>query len=250
MWSLPGNNRIVQHENRGTGIGLLLGLLHVVSRDPGAVVVVLPSDHYVRDEPVLADTIARALVLARRSDEYVVLVGQRPEDACTELGYIMPAAAPDAGLCDVIEFVEKPSPVRACELVARGALWNSFIVVASAEALLRLYRRRYAAIVGTLQQAVANDCESAMTGEMAAGFYRDLAPVDFSRDILCGQEPRLRVLGAPPCGWADLGSPRQLARVMRGARPARVASRGPWDLSTPVLAERYAQHVAGDAALH
>lgn len=250
LWSLPGNNRIVQHENRGTGTGLLLGLLHVVSRDPGAVVVVLPSDHYVSDEPILADVVGRALVIARRSDEHAVLIGLRPEDACTELGYIVPAASPDSGLSEVVEFVEKPSAVRACELVARGALWNSFIVVASAAALLRLYRRQYARVVGTLQQAVANDCESAMAGEVTAAFYRDLPPIDFSSDILRGQEAQLRVLGAPPCGWADLGSPRMLGRVMRGGRQARAVSRGPWDLSTPVLAERYAQHVAGDHAPH
>lgn len=250
LWSLPGSNRIVQHQNRGAGTGLLLGLLHVASRDPGATVVVLPSDHYVRDEPALADVIGRALAFARRSDEHAILVGQRPEDACPELGYIVPASAPETGLSEVLEFVEKPSPVRACELVARGALWNSFIVVASAAALLRLYRRQYAHVLGTLQQSVANDCDSPETGEVTAGFYRDLPTIDFSRDILRGQEASLRVLGAPPCGWADLGSPRLLGRVVRGARPLRTSGRGPWDLSTPVLAERYSQGVAGDAVAH
>lgn len=250
LWSLPGSNRIVQHENRGTGTGLLLGLLHVVSRDPGATVVVLPSDHYVGDEPLLADVIGRALALARRFEEHAVLIGLRPEDTCPELGYIVPAAAPDTGLSEVAEFVEKPSPVRACELVAHGALWNAFIVVATASALLRLYRRKYAHVLGTLQQAVANDCDSPETGEVTAGFYRELPTIDFSNDILRGQEASLRVLGAPPCGWADLGSPRLLGRVIRGARPTRTTRHGPWDLSTPVLAERYAEHVAGDAAAH
>lgn len=250
LWSLPGSNRIVQHENRGTGTGLLLGLLHVVSRDPGAVVVVLPSDHYVRDEPVLADAIGRALVFARHSGDYAILIGQRPDDACPELGYIVPASSPDSGPSGVIEFVEKPSPVRACELVACGALWNSFIVVASAAALLRLYHRQYAGVVGTLQQVVANDYDSPITGEVTAGFYRDLPTIDFCRDILRGQEAALRVLDTPPCGWADLGSTRLLGRVVCGARPQRAVRRGPWDLSTPVLAERYEQHVAGGAALH
>lgn len=250
LWSLPGSNRIVQHENRGTGTGLLLGLLHVVSRDSGATVVVLPSDHYVRDEAVLADVIGRALALARRSDEHAILIGQRPEDACPELGYIVPASTPETELTEVAEFVEKPSPVRACELVARGALWNAFIVVASAAALLRLYRRQYAHVLGTLQQAVANDCDDPEAGEVTAALCRELPTIDFSGDVLRGQEASLRVLGAPPCGWADLGSPRLLGRVVRGARPARTTARGPWDLSTPVLAERYAEHVAGDAAAH
>ena len=46
-------NVIVQPRNRGTGIGLLYSLLHILPRDPLANVVLLPADHYVRDEPVL-----------------------------------------------------------------------------------------------------------------------------------------------------------------------------------------------------
>src|SRR6202790_4239075 len=42
-------NIIVQPSNRGTGNGVLLPLLHILARDPGAHIVLLPSDHYVRE---------------------------------------------------------------------------------------------------------------------------------------------------------------------------------------------------------
>ena len=47
-------NVIVQPRNRGTANGILLPLLHIMRRDPQARVVLLPSDHYVDDEAVLA----------------------------------------------------------------------------------------------------------------------------------------------------------------------------------------------------
>src|SRR5512147_1706981 len=51
---LPERNVIVQPDNRGTGVGILLPLLRIMMRDPDARVVLLPSDHHVRDEAVLA----------------------------------------------------------------------------------------------------------------------------------------------------------------------------------------------------
>src|SRR5262245_33382827 len=50
---LPAENVIVQPRNRGTAPGILLPLLTVLERDPGARVAILPSDHFVEREPVL-----------------------------------------------------------------------------------------------------------------------------------------------------------------------------------------------------
>ena len=57
---MPRRNVIVQPQNRGTAVGLLLPLLHIAQRDPQARVVILPSDHYVRDEAVLARSLRQA----------------------------------------------------------------------------------------------------------------------------------------------------------------------------------------------
>ena len=45
LWTLPGENIVVQPQNKGTATGLLLPLLHILRRDPNATVAVLPSDH-------------------------------------------------------------------------------------------------------------------------------------------------------------------------------------------------------------
>jgi len=55
--------------------GLLLSLLHIVRRDPNATVVVLPSDHFVRQEDVLARGLQQAARLARIDHQHVYLLG-------------------------------------------------------------------------------------------------------------------------------------------------------------------------------
>ena len=52
---------IVQPMNRGTANGILLPLLHIEARDPDARIVILPSDHYVRDESILVTALESAL---------------------------------------------------------------------------------------------------------------------------------------------------------------------------------------------
>ena len=96
--SLPPDNVIVQPENKGTAAGLLLPLLHIVTRDPGATVLVLPSDHFVHDEPGLAQSMQRAIRLAGEDRRHVFLLGLTPEDADPELGYIVPGRA-ERSLC-------------------------------------------------------------------------------------------------------------------------------------------------------
>ena len=60
MSGIPESNVVVQPQNRGTAVGILLPLLEVISRDREATVVVMPSDHHVADEGVLAECIREA----------------------------------------------------------------------------------------------------------------------------------------------------------------------------------------------
>ena len=53
-----------------------------------------------------------------------------------------------------------------------------------------------------------------MTRWPQSGCIRSFRALDFSRDVLEGQESRLRVLTVPACGWSDLGTPRRVADTL------------------------------------
>src|ERR1700733_5838750 len=57
---VPAANVIVQPRNRGTANGILLPLLHIMARDPDARIVLLPSDHHLYEEHVLAAALREA----------------------------------------------------------------------------------------------------------------------------------------------------------------------------------------------
>jgi mannose-1-phosphate guanylyltransferase len=225
LYHLPAGNVVVQPQNRGTALGILLPLLHLERRDPYARVVLLPSDHFVRDEGVLSRSLRTALrQLPRRRDE-VVLLGISPEETDPELGYIVPGRTDRDGAFGVQRFVEKPAAAMARTLVEQGAVWNSFIIAARLPALTGLYEQRFPEIVQRLRRAVECDVVCRTDGAVAAAYER-LPEIDFSRHVLEGQEETLRVLPVPNCGWSDLGTPRRVAAALatteRRELPARL----------------------------
>jgi mannose-1-phosphate guanylyltransferase len=219
---------IVQAENRGTGVGILLSLLHIMARDPGARVVLLPSDHHVRYEAVLTEALGRAIQEVQSDPERTVLLGMQPEDPDPDLGYLVPEAANGHDVLRIERFVEKPPLAVASELVGAGALWNTFIVVASAEALLGLFRTRFPEIVIVISAAFDADCRDDAQGRAVAELYESLPVVDLSRDILAEQVGNLRVLPVSPCGWSDLGTPKRVSAALReGTRSTEDSWVGP-----------------------
>ncbi len=223
---LAPENRVVQPENRGTAVGLLLPLLAVLARAPEARLVVLPSDHYVRHEGVLETALLEALDTVGRAASRVVLLGITPDEAVSDYGWILPA--PGTGRLRAVErFVEKPGGPRSVELLEQGALWNSFLLAARGSALLGLYRRRLPRLLAAFR-GVDLGAPAAL-----ARLYERLDEHDFSRAVLEGSERGLRVLEVPPCEWTDLGTPARVARCLRQRGQARPQPAGP--RATPVL---------------
>ncbi len=211
---LPAENIFVQPRNRGTANGILFPLLNILRRDPDARILLLPSDHHVRDEDVLAESISVALAGSRPLSAEIVLMGLKPRSPDPELGYIVPGPDRGGGYREVEQFVEKPLPPLARQLIDRGALWNAFIIAADAPALLKLFERRSPDIVRALSQIIAAPTND-LSRQRLCELYEALPTRDFSRHILPGHERHLRVLPVPECGWSDLGTPRRVAEVLR-----------------------------------
>ena len=216
---MPEKNIIVQPRNRGTAIGILYSLLHILARDPRAKVVLLPSDHYVRDEATLRASLAAALERLEQDPSSPVLLGLEPEETDPELGYILPGAPDAVGGRTVRRFVEKPELGLAAQIIESGGLWNAFIIAASAQQLVNMFTQRFAPVVMEMQVILSRFMQAGLPAPAGwapiVDMYERLPNVDFSRDLLEGQEASLRVVHVPPCGWSDLGTPRRVAETVR-----------------------------------
>lgn len=214
-WKAPLNdyrpaNIVVQPQNRGTGVGTALSLLKIEKQDPQATVVLLPADHYVEEETVLAHSLAALATSAKEDPRSIYLLGAQPDAPDSELGYIVPEGHDGVLSRTVTKFVEKPSLDEAKKLMSQGALWNMFIVAASVRRLLSLLEISYNFVAP--MRAALN--EHAVVGGLSR-LYDDLPSVDFSRDVLSHFPHKLKVLSVPSCGWTDLGTPKRVAATVR-----------------------------------
>jgi mannose-1-phosphate guanylyltransferase len=211
---LPEQNVVVQPQNRGTAHGILLPLLRIAERDPDATVVLLPADHYLRDEETMAVALRRAADLAHLDRSSIFLLGVEPDEPDTELGYILPATRSRDGAAEVLRFVEKPNQIRARLLLDQGALWNVFIMAASVRTLLSLFDSSYAATIAGMR---------GFEGATLESVYQRLSTLDFSKDVVEGNESILKVITVPQCGWTDLGTPERVGLILEQLPEAGMA---------------------------
>jgi mannose-1-phosphate guanylyltransferase len=222
---LPTKNIFVQPRNRGTAIGVLYSLLNLLALDPEAHVLLLPADHYVRDEFLLRGSLGTALARLERDPSTPVLLGLEPDEVDPDLGYILPGDIDPIGGQLVGRFIEKPSTQLARDIIEAGGLWNAFIIAASVQSLVELYMQRFAAVVMEMQvimsRAVIAGLPPASGWAVIAEMYERLPEIDFSRHVLEGREASLRVVRVPPCGWSDLGTPKRVGETLRRLQVSR-----------------------------
>jgi mannose-1-phosphate guanylyltransferase/mannose-6-phosphate isomerase len=123
---------ILEPEGRNTAPAIALAA-HACK--PESIMLVLPSDHLIDDEPAFARAVAQAEAAAREGG--LVTFGVRPTHPETGYGYIAAPEAAQEGVFPVHSFVEKPDQATAEAYVDSGDyLWNSGMFVLSAQGYL------------------------------------------------------------------------------------------------------------------
>jgi mannose-1-phosphate guanylyltransferase len=217
----PAENVIVQPANRETAPGILLPLLHIYKRNPNAIVALFPSDQFVLEEERFMDYVDDAFRLVEANLSHLVLLGLEPDGPDPEYGYIVPGSKIDPSAPDsarrVEMFVEKPSLDGAGKIIARGALWNSLVMVFACRPLLSIMERAASQIFRSFERlsgAIATTDEQLV----AEGIYQQLPSLNFSKGVLEALpfEHRNSLLVLPVRGvtWSDWGASDRLVSTL------------------------------------
>jgi mannose-1-phosphate guanylyltransferase len=216
-------NLIVQPKNAGTAPAILYSLLRLEQIDPAGTVAFFPSDHYFSDDAAFMAEVDLALNAARRQADLVMLLGIEPEGPDEEYGWIEPEREISkdipADFYRVRCFWEKPAPWLARDLMARGCLWNSFVMVGTVTAFLKMIRLATSELYAKL--AVARPYLSTPAEENAIrNLYSDLSETNFSSEVLQARPGDLAVVRVGASKWSDLGSPRRVLATLSSLRDA------------------------------
>ena len=223
-------NLVAQPRNAGTAPAILYGLLRIAAADPQAVVALFPSDHYFSDSRKFMNHIRTALDTAQVRRDVVILLGVEPESPEVEYGWIEPTRSDkgNAKVFGVRRFWEKPNQMLAQILQLRGCLWNSFVMVASVQALLDIIESATPGLYrafACLTPLFATRTEARAVTQL----YQSLEEINFSHQVLAQLPQRLAVLKVSGVSWSDLGEPKRVMASldMAGIHPHWVDSASP-----------------------
>ena len=213
----PTPHVLEQPRDRGTAAAVLLAAHWILARDPAAVMVILPSDHFVGEDEAFMGHVGDALGFLSRQGDRIVLLGAEPSEPETDYGWIelgepLPGPGPSQ-LYRVRHFREKPTQAMAEELYRAGALWNTFVfagrattlVEAGSDCLPALHERlvRLSRFLGTEHE------------RWAIRQAYELSPrANFSQAVLERCPRRLVVVRLSAVSWRDLGTPRRVVETL------------------------------------
>ena len=230
---------VIQPENKDTGPGILLPLMHLYKRYPDAIVALFPSDHFILEEDLFMQHVDRAFRAVELDGSRIVLLGLEPNEPDPEYGYIVPGETIDDRELDEVRkvgiFVEKPSTEAAKKIIRRGALWNTLVLVVRCKILLQAIQRATPKLYRSfepIQNAIGTADEQRVIEEV----YHKLPSLNFSKGVLevlsFEHRQALVVLTVSGVTWSDWGTNNRLSSMLRQlgesdyVQPERVLSEG------------------------
>jgi len=195
---------ILEPQGRNTAPALTLAALYLVSRDPDAMMVVMPADHVMMQPQQFVDAVSQAIPHAENAA--LVTFGVVPDGPETGYGYIRRGARLEDGeVFRVARFVEKPDLQTAEQYVSAGDYyWNSGIFLMRADSWLNEIEQ--------FRPDIKSACARAMNqGKQDCDFFRVdqdvfLACPGDSIDYAVMEKTDRAVVVPISAGWSDVGA--------------------------------------------
>jgi mannose-1-phosphate guanylyltransferase/mannose-6-phosphate isomerase len=181
---------------RGSAAAIAAAALELSSRESGAMMLILASDHHIPDARAFAAAIAAARVLAAAGK--IVTFGVAPTSPSTAYGYVRPGEAGGSA-----RFVEKPDTAEAADLIRQGWLWNSGNFLARADVVIEELGRHEPSLLAAVRRAVASGERGGRVLTLSPAF---LDAPNLAFDVAVMERTDRAAVFPIAYAWSDLGT--------------------------------------------
>lgn len=196
---------VLEPFGRNTAAACATAALVAMSRDPESVLLIMPSDHLIRDGEALRHALESGYAAA--AGGAFVLFGIRPDAPETGYGYIRSggALAAHAGVEAVEAFVEKPDAPTAERYVADGRhYWNSGIFLLRADALIEEMESVAGEVVAACRRALERAAKDLDFLRLDADSLESCPSISLDHAVM--EKTRRTVVVPTRMEWSDVGS--------------------------------------------
>lgn len=216
--AVPRDSVVGEPCKRDTAPCIGLAALYLARQDPDATMVVMPSDHVIKDEASFRAGVAQAAALVDEKSGRIVTFGIRPTYPAETFGYIERGetlSAPSSSAAPafaVKSFREKPKADVARQYLESGNYyWNGGIFVWKAATIIEELSQRQPEMVAHLEAIVA----AWGSEEFKEVFEREFAAIDgISIDYAVMEHATDVAVIEAPFDWDDLGNWQSLPRLL------------------------------------
>ena len=137
---LESEQLVLEPAMRNTAPCILYAALKIKTKNPNAVMVVAPSDHWIEDQQSFSNQLKTAFESCSNTKKMITF-GIRPSFANTGYGYIQYKNDQKRTLKEVLRFTEKPDYATAKSFLSEGNyLWNSGIFIWSVSTIVEAFQ--------------------------------------------------------------------------------------------------------------
>ena len=190
---------------RNTAPAVTAAALIISELDPDGIMLVLPSDHVIRDLSAFRSAVGTACAAARNGK--LTTFGIVPEGPETGFGYIRRGAELEGlpGACDVAEFVEKPNAERARVFLESGDYtWNSGMFVFPVRALLEEIGDFQPELLTACRDSVENAGRDLTFTRLEEAAFATAPSISIDHALM--EKTRSAAVVTCEIGWSDVGS--------------------------------------------
>lgn len=215
MPDIPPENFLLEPAPRGTASVVGLAAVALLERDPDAVMFVLPSDHYIRNEDLFYLLLRVATDVAEHG--YLVTLGITPTYPSTAYGYIERGERLHEGffypVYRVKRFKEKPDAKSARRMLLQGQFeWNSGMFIWRADRIMEEIALHMPGLKSALD-AIAATWSKPERESVLQSVWMDLETRTVDYGVMEHAE-KVAVLPASGLEWSDVGSWNSLFDVL------------------------------------
>lgn len=177
-----------------------------------AIMVVMPSDHLIKNEDLFVATVKMAAEQAAQG--YLTTFGIYPTAPETGYGYIKAGQSlPAEGVSEIAEFVEKPDLATAQQYLASGDYrWNSGMFCFQVGTLLKAFTETAPDVLAAAQVCFDEIDPSQQQIEFNAELFKQLP--DISIDYAVMEKATKRAVIDSRFDWNDIGSWNAMAGLL------------------------------------
>lgn len=209
---------IEQPSNRDTAAGIFLPLSYVRARDPQAMVVIQPSDHFVYPEWRFVETVRHSVASVEAMPDHLMLLGVQPDRLETEYGWICRGVRLNGSSTHpvhaVSSFLEKPWLAQADTALRAGGLWNTLVLTTTVDALWKAGWACFPDMM-SLFERLCSAWGTPDEADVREALYREMPQHNFSSHLLQRVPERVAVIELTGVLWSDWGKPERIAESLR-----------------------------------